>query len=94
MLNQLLSNCDFAKVTMITKGLKFHIFALLRRTPLTRLSSAGLPVIHTETDGDVFGLRIQLFLHSVADSESLIDFPMHRGVHSMLSLAQDAPWAK
>jgi len=34
-------NCDFGE------GLKFHVLALLRRTPLTRLSPAGFPVIDT-----------------------------------------------
>jgi len=39
MSNRLKYNCDFGE------ELKFHVLALLRRTPLKRLSPAGLPVI-------------------------------------------------
>jgi len=35
----MIKNCAFCE------GLKFHVSVILRRTPLTRLSPAGLPVI-------------------------------------------------
>jgi len=38
------AKCQIADCAFV-EGLKFHVSALLRRTPLTRLGPAGLPVI-------------------------------------------------